>query len=325
MWRMLTGRAKDLEVELLEREADGERGSARWRATYTYSQTGRPVVNDVRGTFRFADGADRRARGLVRVPPLGPSGAGRAGPPAGLDADAALHRPPPRAGGAGRVHGGAKARDPAGSADVTGWRHRPWPPDALSGRSHTRTAVHGPGRSSAPPSVARSLLVGDEPREQALERGAHDVALELRVRVGEQARASGPRRRRRRCARRSRGPPTRPRAGRPRRGAGAPSPSGRPRRAAPARARPRARTRTSPRAARGCCRTSAARAADSSRAQTAGVEVAGRQVEHEAARGARPPRPPPAPRPRGRSPPWRRTSRSWPTATRPRARRRRGG
>jgi ketosteroid isomerase-like protein len=56
MWRMLTGRAKDLEVELLEREADGERGSARWRATYTYSQTGRPVVNDVRGTFRFADG-----------------------------------------------------------------------------------------------------------------------------------------------------------------------------------------------------------------------------------------------------------------------------
>ena len=54
MWRMLTGRAKDLEVELLEREADGERGSAHWRATYTYSQTGRPVVNDVRGTFRFA-------------------------------------------------------------------------------------------------------------------------------------------------------------------------------------------------------------------------------------------------------------------------------
>jgi ketosteroid isomerase-like protein len=56
MWRMLTGRAKDLEVELLEREADADRGSARWRATYTYSQTGRRVVNDVRGTFRFANG-----------------------------------------------------------------------------------------------------------------------------------------------------------------------------------------------------------------------------------------------------------------------------
>ena len=56
MWRMLTGRAKDLEVVLLEREAGDERGSAHWRATYTYTQTGRPVVNDVRGTFRFADG-----------------------------------------------------------------------------------------------------------------------------------------------------------------------------------------------------------------------------------------------------------------------------
>ena len=56
MWRMLTGRATDLEVELLEHEAGDERGSAHWRATYTYSQTGRPVVNDVRGTFRFADG-----------------------------------------------------------------------------------------------------------------------------------------------------------------------------------------------------------------------------------------------------------------------------
>ena len=56
MWRMLTGRAKDLHVELLEHAADGGRGTARWRATYTYTQTGRPVVNDVRTAFRFADG-----------------------------------------------------------------------------------------------------------------------------------------------------------------------------------------------------------------------------------------------------------------------------
>ena len=56
MWRMLTGQARDLRVELLEREADGERGSARWRAHYTFSRTGRPVVNDVRASFRFADG-----------------------------------------------------------------------------------------------------------------------------------------------------------------------------------------------------------------------------------------------------------------------------
>jgi ketosteroid isomerase-like protein len=56
MWRMLTGRATDLRIELLEREAGDERGSARWRAHYTFAQTGRPVVNDVRASFRFAGG-----------------------------------------------------------------------------------------------------------------------------------------------------------------------------------------------------------------------------------------------------------------------------
>jgi ketosteroid isomerase-like protein len=58
MWRMLTSQATELRVELLEHTAD----TARWRAHYVFSQTGRPVVNDVRATFRFADGliADHR-------------------------------------------------------------------------------------------------------------------------------------------------------------------------------------------------------------------------------------------------------------------------
>jgi ketosteroid isomerase-like protein len=56
MWQMLTGRAEDLRVELVEADADAERGSARWIARYTFTQTGRPVVNDVRAKFRFADG-----------------------------------------------------------------------------------------------------------------------------------------------------------------------------------------------------------------------------------------------------------------------------
>jgi ketosteroid isomerase-like protein len=56
MWRMLAERSADLSIELLERSADGERGSSHWRARYTFSQTGRPVVNDVHGSFRFADG-----------------------------------------------------------------------------------------------------------------------------------------------------------------------------------------------------------------------------------------------------------------------------
>jgi uncharacterized protein len=56
MWRMLTERGTDLRVELLERSADGDRGTAHWRAHYTFTQTGRPVVNDVRASLRFGDG-----------------------------------------------------------------------------------------------------------------------------------------------------------------------------------------------------------------------------------------------------------------------------
>jgi ketosteroid isomerase-like protein len=56
MWRMLTSRAADLDIELREHQASGDSGSARWIATYTFAQTGRPVVNDVRATFRFRDG-----------------------------------------------------------------------------------------------------------------------------------------------------------------------------------------------------------------------------------------------------------------------------
>lgn len=55
MWRMLTGRATDLKIELHEHDADAEAGSAHWIARYTFS-TGRPVVNDIQARFRFADG-----------------------------------------------------------------------------------------------------------------------------------------------------------------------------------------------------------------------------------------------------------------------------
>ncbi|HEY5190231.1 MAG TPA: nuclear transport factor 2 family protein [Solirubrobacteraceae bacterium] len=55
MWRMLTGRAKDLEVRLLGHEADTDRGAAHWQADYTFS-TGRRVHNDVHAAFRFRDG-----------------------------------------------------------------------------------------------------------------------------------------------------------------------------------------------------------------------------------------------------------------------------
>jgi hypothetical protein len=54
MWRMLTGRATDLEIELHEHEADERAGTAHWIARYTFS-TGRPVVNDIHARFRFTE------------------------------------------------------------------------------------------------------------------------------------------------------------------------------------------------------------------------------------------------------------------------------
>ena len=75
MWRMLTERGTDLRVELLEHSADGDRGSAHWRAYYTFTQTGRSVVNDVRADASLPRRAHRRPRRRLRLPSLGASGA----------------------------------------------------------------------------------------------------------------------------------------------------------------------------------------------------------------------------------------------------------
>ncbi|MDP9188388.1 MAG: nuclear transport factor 2 family protein [Actinomycetota bacterium] len=55
MWRMLTSRADDLEVELASHSAQGDAGAANWIATYTF-RTGRHVVNDIQARFRFREG-----------------------------------------------------------------------------------------------------------------------------------------------------------------------------------------------------------------------------------------------------------------------------
>ncbi len=64
MWKMFSaGKAESgLRVELLEHEADETQGSARWKARYTFTETGRPVVNDIRATFRFSSGLIREHR-----------------------------------------------------------------------------------------------------------------------------------------------------------------------------------------------------------------------------------------------------------------------
>lgn len=56
MWRMLTARADDLKIELVEHDAGEETGTAHWLADYTFTQTGRKVHNDVLASFRFEDG-----------------------------------------------------------------------------------------------------------------------------------------------------------------------------------------------------------------------------------------------------------------------------
>ena len=87
-------RPADLPVELVEHEADGEEwGTARWIARYTFGQTGRPVVNDVRSELRFdAAGLIVDAARRVRLLALGPAGARAGRPAARLDAGAASTR-----------------------------------------------------------------------------------------------------------------------------------------------------------------------------------------------------------------------------------------
>jgi len=56
MWTMLTRRATDLVVTFDSVSADDARGAADWEARYTFTQTGRPVINRVHAGFAFRDG-----------------------------------------------------------------------------------------------------------------------------------------------------------------------------------------------------------------------------------------------------------------------------
>ncbi|MFO0755265.1 MAG: nuclear transport factor 2 family protein [Byssovorax sp.] len=56
MWRMLCGRAADLTVEASAIEADETTGKAHWDARYTFSATGRKVLNRIDARFVFRDG-----------------------------------------------------------------------------------------------------------------------------------------------------------------------------------------------------------------------------------------------------------------------------
>jgi ketosteroid isomerase-like protein len=56
MWRMLTGRAQNLRIEVRDLQADDSSGRATWLATYLFGPARRPVANLVHSSFDLADG-----------------------------------------------------------------------------------------------------------------------------------------------------------------------------------------------------------------------------------------------------------------------------
>lgn len=56
MWTMLLSRSKDLQVSFSDIRAESGTGRAKWTATYTFTKTGRRVVNKINATFIFSEG-----------------------------------------------------------------------------------------------------------------------------------------------------------------------------------------------------------------------------------------------------------------------------
>jgi ketosteroid isomerase-like protein len=56
MWQMLITRATDLELKFKNVEANENTGSAEWIATYTFTSTGKKVINKIKASFFFENG-----------------------------------------------------------------------------------------------------------------------------------------------------------------------------------------------------------------------------------------------------------------------------
>lgn len=62
MWEMLIKSGKDLRIALSQVSSEGNTGTARWDAWYTFSKTGRKVHNIIRAEMEFKDGLIYRHR-----------------------------------------------------------------------------------------------------------------------------------------------------------------------------------------------------------------------------------------------------------------------
>jgi hypothetical protein len=56
MWEMLLTSSKDLQLDFGDTVIDEDYGTCRWTARYTFSRTGRKVVNEAKAHFKFLDG-----------------------------------------------------------------------------------------------------------------------------------------------------------------------------------------------------------------------------------------------------------------------------
>lgn len=56
MWEMFCVKGKDLQVEFSNIQASETHGSAEWKASYTFSATGKKVINHITANFAFENG-----------------------------------------------------------------------------------------------------------------------------------------------------------------------------------------------------------------------------------------------------------------------------
>lgn len=56
MWAMLVSAGKDLEITFGDIEKQGNKASAKWQATYTFSATGRKITNHITADFELQEG-----------------------------------------------------------------------------------------------------------------------------------------------------------------------------------------------------------------------------------------------------------------------------
>lgn len=56
MWHMLIAAGNDLELTYRDIKSSGNKGSCHWEATYTFSGSGRKVINRIDAAFEFKDG-----------------------------------------------------------------------------------------------------------------------------------------------------------------------------------------------------------------------------------------------------------------------------